>query len=324
MTGHEDGRRTTVAAAVQLESRLGDVAGNLAAGERLANEAGERGAEWILLPEFFTTGMGWNKQMADAALRPDGPATELLLRVASRYGAKVGGSFLCEDDDGHVRNAFFLATPDGIVGRHDKDIPTQWENFWYVGGSDDGVMEVDGLTVGAALCLELGRTRTVERLRGVDLVVGGSFTWHYPSYWPRVLGRAHLEKKYGQDYVRWAPPFARLVGAPVVEATHCGRLEGIDPTMRLPYRSLVGGGTRICAADGTVLAERSHLDGPGVVVAEVTVGSVPPLDEPPDRAYLVPRGAIWSTMWAIQRLQGRRAYARRRVSDPGSPGRGAR
>jgi predicted amidohydrolase len=278
----------------------------------LANQAGERGAEWILLPEFFTTGMGWGSQLEDTALPPDGPATEMLLRVASRHGAKVGGSFLCRDDDGHVRNAFFLATPDGIAGRHDKDVPTQWENFWYVGGSDDGVMEVDGLKVGAALCLELGRTQTVRRLRGVDLVVGGSFTWHYPSYWPRALGRARLEQKYGERYPQWAAPFARLVGAPVVEATHCGELDTVDPLLRIPYRSRIGSGAKICAADGTVIAERSHLDGPGVVVAEVEVGSVPPLDEPPDRTYLVPRGLIWTTVWALQRAQGRRAYRRSR------------
>ena len=304
---------TVIAAAVQLASKLGDVGSDLIAAEELANQAGDLGAEWILLPEFFTTGMGYDPSLSVAALPPDGPATEMLLRVASRYGAKVGGSFLCRDDDGHVRNAFFLATPDGIAGRHDKDIPTQWENFWYVGGSDDGVMDVDGLKVGAALCLELGRSQTVRRLRGVDLVVSGSFTWSMPTYWPRALGRSWLDKTYGEGYVRWAPRFARLVGAPVVEATHCGRLDCLDPTFRLRYRCPIGGGARICAAGGEVLAERGALEGPGVVVAPVEVGAVTPLEEPPDRTYLVSRGPLFASMWAVQRLQGRRAYERSRT-----------
>jgi hypothetical protein len=85
--------------------------------------------------------------------------------------------------------------------------------------------------------------------------------------------------------------------------------------VRLPYRCRVGGGTRICAADGTVLAERHHLDGPGVVVAAVEVGAVHPLEEPPDRTYLTRRGAVWSTISALQRVQGRRAYARDRRVD---------
>ncbi|HTA05214.1 MAG TPA: carbon-nitrogen hydrolase family protein, partial [Solirubrobacteraceae bacterium] len=96
-------------AAIQLEPVIGDVDANLASCERLADEAGTAGAEWILLPEFFTTGMGFHPELADKSLSPDGPACDLLLRLADRHGAKVGGSFLCRDDDGEVRNAFFLA-----------------------------------------------------------------------------------------------------------------------------------------------------------------------------------------------------------------------
>src|SRR5215212_4350428 len=133
-------------AAVQLQPVIGDIDANLAACERLA----------------------------DRSLPPDGVATKLLLSLARRHGAAVGGSFLCRDADGDVRNAFFLATPEGIAGRHDKDIPTMWENRLYVGGGDDGLIQAGALTLGAALCLEFNRTRTLRRLRGkADIVVGG-------------------------------------------------------------------------------------------------------------------------------------------------------
>ena len=125
-------------AAIQLESVIGDVEANLAACQRLAGEAAHEGAEWIILPEFFTTGMGFLPELAQHSLPPDGPATALLSALAKRHGAVVGGSFLCLDTDGHVRNAFFLATPEGIAGRHNKDIPTMWENCFYIGGTDDG------------------------------------------------------------------------------------------------------------------------------------------------------------------------------------------
>ena len=94
------------AAAIQLEPVIGDVEANLASCERLADEAGAAGAEWILLPEFFSTGMGFHPELADTSLPPDGPACELLLRLADRYGAKVGGSFLCRDDDGGCETHF--------------------------------------------------------------------------------------------------------------------------------------------------------------------------------------------------------------------------
>jgi predicted amidohydrolase len=127
-------------AAVQTETIVGDIAANLAGCERLADEAAREGARWILLPELFTTGMGFLPELLECAMPPDGPAIALLIRLAKRHDAVVGGSFLCRDHDDHIRNAFFLATPQGVAGRHDKDIPTMWENCFYVGGTDDGVI----------------------------------------------------------------------------------------------------------------------------------------------------------------------------------------
>src|SRR3954452_1669505 len=155
-------------AAIQMEAVVADVDANLAACERLADEAGRQGAELIALPEFFSTGIGFVPELIERALPPDGEATRLLRDLARRHGAYVGGSFLCRDADGEIRNAFLLARPDGeVAGRHDKDLPTMWENSFYVGGEDDGVIEAaDGLSIGVALCWELMRTQTVERLQG--------------------------------------------------------------------------------------------------------------------------------------------------------------
>jgi predicted amidohydrolase len=299
------------AAAIQLRPVIADVVANLLACERLADEAGAQGAEWILLPEFFTTGMGFVPQLAGAALPADGPATDLLLRLARRHGANVGGSFLCRDPDGEVRNSFFLATPDGIAGRHDKDIPTMWENCFYRGGEDDGVIDVDRIRVGAALCLEFNRSQTVRRLRGVDLVVGGSFTWDAPDYLPDAV-RTRLTSNMTRIVRNWAPRFARLVGAPVVEAAHCGELVCRDQLLpALRYRSAIGNGAKICAADGTILAGRSPADGPGHVIAEVEAGAVEPLDSPPERFWIEPLGPTGETLWRIQNAHGARWYQRK-------------
>src|SRR3954467_1922258 len=179
------------AAAIQVEPVIADVAANLDACERLADAAAADGAELIVLPEFFTTGIAFDPRLADAALAPDGAATDLLRDLARRHVALVGGSFLCRDGDGHVRNAFLLAGRDGaILGRHDKDLPTMWENAFYVGGSDDGVIEAGGVTAGAAVCWEFMRTQTARRLRErVDLVLGGSNWWSIPGWPPRAVTR---------------------------------------------------------------------------------------------------------------------------------------
>jgi predicted amidohydrolase len=297
-------------AAVQLEARVADIDANLAACERLADEAGRGGAALIALPEFFSTGIGFVPELADCALRPDGPATELLLRLAASHDALVGGSFLCRDPDGHVRNAFLLATPAGIAGRHDKDLPTMWENAFYVGGRDDGVIETTGdLTVGAAVCWEFMRTQTVRRLRGrVDLVVGGSGWWSIPERWgpPPLMRR--LEARNAALARRAVESFPRYVGAPVVHAAHAGELRCPTPWAPLPYAGHFEGGAVICDADGRVLASRDRGQGEGIVVAELSPGRREPLAEPPDGFWLHPRGLLASITWNYQRWHGRRWY----------------
>ncbi len=295
--------------AVQLRPVLADVDANLEACERLAGEAAARGAEWIVLPEFFTTGMAFDQRLAEASLPPDGPATRLLLDLARRHGAVVGGSFLCRDPDGHVRNAFFLATPDGLAGRHDKDAPTMWENAFYVGGDDEGVLHAAGLAVGVALCWEFMRSRTARRLRGkVDLVLGGSCWWSVPDWFPRGLTRA-WERRNAATALEAVRTFARLVGAPVVHAAHCGSLE--CPTPWLPrYRGHFEGGAEVVDAAGRVLARRGPEEGPGVVVATVEVGGCRALDPLPGRFWLHRRGFLPALAWNYQMVHGRSWYRR--------------
>lgn len=302
-------------AAVQQEPVVGDVARNLAACERLGEEAGEAGAELIVLPEFFTTGMGFIPELAEASLPLRGPATDLMQHLARRYGATVGGSFLCRDEDGEVRNSFVLVTPHGIAGRHNKDMPTMWENCFYVGGDDDGRLRVDDLDVGVVLCLEFDRTATARRLRGrVDLVLGASSVWSVPDALPGPVYRRLEARMAAIDLSR--PRMARMVGAPVVEATHCGRLDSATPWVPwMRYRTFLRGGAQVLDASGHVIARRDRDEGAGVVVADVTIGRTETYEAVPGRFWVVPLGLVGETLWRYQRAHGRRWY-RRHVRGP--------
>jgi predicted amidohydrolase len=301
------------AAAVQLEARVADIDFNLAACERLADCAGSGGAELIVLPEFFSTGIGFVPELIERALPPDGAATALLRDLARRHGAWVGGSFLCRDPDGDIRNAFLIAAPGGeIAGRHDKDLPTMWENSFYVGGEDDGVIEAaEGLTLGVGLCWELMRSQTVRRLRGrIDLAVGGSGWWSIPE----GLGPAAITRRLEAANARAAwtavEAFSGYVGAPFVHAAHAGLLECESPSLPTRYRGHFEGGTAIVDGDGTVLARRDWREGEGLAVAEVTPGRRGARAEPPDRFWLHKRGAMAAWAWNVERLHGRRWYRR--------------
>lgn len=288
---------------MQLEVQLGDVERNLAECERLVREAAAEGAALIALPEFFSSGAAFLPEVARAVLPPD---AAFLRRVAREAGAYVGGSFLCRDDDGEIRNAFFLAGPDGeIRGRHDKDLPTMWENALYVGGTDDGIIAADGFAIGAAVCWEYMRTRTVTRLQGkVDLVMGGSNWWSVP-WVPR------WERSNAATALRAPSTFGRYVGAPVVHAAICGEFSCPMPDLPgVTYRGWFEGNALIADAHGAVLALRRREEGSGVVVADVEVGRRAPAAPIPSRYWLHRRGPLPLMAWHTQRLHGRRWYRR--------------
>lgn len=298
-------------AAVQLEVALADVPANLAACESLARDAARAGAEAIALPEFFATGAAFVPELADAALAPDGAATEMLLRIGREEGVLIGGSFLCRDADGDVRNAFLLAGPDGLIGRHDKDLPTMWENALYIGGGDDGVIQAGDVTVGAAVCWEFMRSATARRLRGrVDLVMGGSNWWSIPA-WPPAAYTRRAEVANAATAARAPSVFGRYVGAPVAHGAITGAFSCPMPELpAVTYRGRFEGGAQIADADGRVLARRGGSEGSGYAIAEVEAQRTEPRERVPDRFWLHRRGAMAAMVWNTQRLLGRRWYAR--------------
>jgi predicted amidohydrolase len=299
-------------AAVQLDVVLGDVERNLAESERLVREASREGAELVALPEFFTTGAAFVPELADAALAPDGPATTLLTDLARDEGIWVGGSFLCRDVDGEVRNAFLLAGPDGeIRGRHDKDLPTMWENAFYVGGTDDGVIEAGPFTVGAAVCWEFMRSATARRLaERVDVVVGGSNWWSVPAWPPRAI-TARLESRNARTAHLAPAVFGRFVGAPVVHGAICGDVRCRMPEFPLiTYDGHFQGGALVADAQGNVLAFRSREVGSTFAIADVEVGRVKPAAPVPSRYWLHRRGSMSAMAWNTQRWHGRGWYRR--------------
>lgn len=302
----------TLTAAIQMQARVGDVPHNLALCERMVGQAAASGARLIMLPEFFSTGMAFDPSLHAAALPHRGAANQMLETLAKRHNALVGGSFLCLDADREVRNAFFLVGPSGTLGRHDKDLPTMWENNYYCGRTDSGKIELgDGNVAGAAVCWELIRADSARKLRGtVDVMVGGSAWWSVPAWHPHAL-TARWQRQNNVNATTAPTEFAKLVGAPFVHAAHCGQLQCRLPGTPAAYRGQFDGGATICDAAGTVLAARSTHEGPGVITAAVTIGRQPPVRVVPDSYWLVQRGVVPSVAWTYQRWLGRRAYRRR-------------
>jgi predicted amidohydrolase len=260
-------------AAIQMTAKVGAVSDNLSRANSLVREAFRRGAEWVTLPEFFTSSGAYAPSMLSAWLPLEGPALELLRKLAREHNGVVGGSFIAKSGQ-DCFNSFLLVFPNGQYFRHDKDLPTMWEASYYIGGSDDGVLATPAGPVGSALCWELIRSQTARRLLGkVSFVVAGS-CWRDMRL-PVPPEQADVQARL-RNFVRQAPgELARRLGVPVVHAAQAGDFEGLTPGNETePFVSRFLGETQIVDGHGNVLARLACEDGEGIVTADIEPGRV--------------------------------------------------
>lgn len=297
------------AAAIQMVPRLADVQWNMNQAEHLVREAMRQGAQWIILPEMFTSAAAFHPDMLRAIQPLDGAPLKLLKSLAREGNAVVGGSFLASRGQ-QVFNTFVLAFPDGSVVQHDKDIPTYWENCYYRPGSDDGVLETSIGPVGSVLCWEFIRSQTAKRLLNkVRLVVGGSCWWTLPD-------DADSESPYWAANLRMlqqaAPNMAKMLGVPVIHGSHAARFEGFfSPDLPdVAYNSAFLGEAMIVDSHGKVLAHRSGESGEGVVIANLELSSSPePSLTIPESFWMpeeMPDG--WKASWERWQVNGSDYY----------------
>ena len=303
-------------AAIQMHCNLGDVDINLEKAERWVREAIRQEAKWIVLPEFFTSGMGRHDVMLDAHRPIDGEPAQLLARLAKVGKAYVGGSFLAESD-GDVFNTFMLATPDGQILQHDKDFPSmELESSYYAGGEDaeyvrelqtrgieakhhetirsralnnvEGIFDIGEHKVGCALCWEQLRFRTMQRIAPAkpDLLLAA-------SCWAALDKEIPLEgmtlEQLGKEFDVWqrqvidAPSrLAKMLGCPVVHANTCGETWSANPDRKSHFLMRWLGESQIVDGRGVRLAHRPRTDGEGLVIAEVNIGNIGAVEAIPE------------------------------------------
>lgn len=305
--------RRVRAAAIQMETRLADIAGNVAQAADLAERALKAGAQIVALPEFFTTQIVLDERLFGCSLPSDNEALTMMQSLAMSHDAMVGGSYL-EFDDGDVYNSYMLVGPDGSMSKHRKDLPTMAESAFYIGGSDDGLAACNDLDVGIAVCWETIRSASAKRLRAkCDLVMSGSHWWSAPE-WGFARHYFGYHARLNADLMFRAPGrFAAMVGAPLLHGAHCGRLEGryaLTPRWSVPVSTHLVGETQIVDASGTIRARRTADEGAGFVLADIVTGKRPPGIEIPDSFWLENLPPLVRMMWTTQNRVCRSIYER--------------
>ena len=296
-------------AAIQMKAEFTNVKANLEIAKRLASDAFQDGAELVIIPEFFTSAMGFHPKMLDVVRPIKGEPWQLLNQLAKKYNGVIGGSFIALRGE-ESYNTFVLAFPDGTNYFHDKDQPTMWENCYYLGGTDDGVLETKLGNIGVTLCWEFVRTRTARRLLDrVDIVVGGSCWWTLPER--EIPGyKSELRETVLEMMIETPARFARILGVPVVHAAHAGDFEGETPLMPdIPYKSYYLGETQIVDGSGKILTRLTREDGEGVIMSNIDLSKKwKPTESIPDRFWIPDMPKELNQAWEIFNKHGETYY----------------
>lgn len=269
-------------AAVYMNSVLGDVEKNLKIAESYIIEAAKRKVEIIALPEFFTTGFAIDPKIIPSII-PSSTTLDVMKRWAEKYHIAIGGSYLEYDaQQQEIYNTYSFVLATGEVYQHRKDIPTAAENFCYTYGDEISCFDTTIGRVGIAMCWEMLRYDTIRRMLGkVDFIMAGSCWWNFCKEDGEGVYNM-LSESNKQLALRAPQHLAKLLGVPVVHASHRGSFEGsslFDETKKCK-RPIVGMAQIINGA-GETLTISQQQDVPELMIEDIEIDiklSVPHID----------------------------------------------
>jgi N-carbamoylputrescine amidase len=208
-------------AAVQMESKNGLIEANLEHAAGLIEQAVERGAKLVLLPEFMPTGYMMTRAIWEAAEPKEGPTVKWLKENSKRLKVWLGTSFLEADDD-HFFNTFVMTTPDGKeAGRVRKQTPAVFEAYFTKGDRGPHVIDTEFGKIGVGICYEnlLCYLPQMMCRQSVDMML-------MPHSAPTPMQNPLCSREYVEFYDstlrECAQRTARLLGVPAIMANKCG------------------------------------------------------------------------------------------------------
>ena len=302
-------------AAVQMDSRHGDIVANLEHAAYLCEQAAGQGAQLALLPELMPGGHQLTPALWRTGEPRGGQSERWLAATARRLGLYLGTSYL-EVEGEDFYNTFALAGPDGaIAGRVRKQTPAMAETFFFRAGPSRHVIEAPFGRVGVGICNDNHTRYLLHTLQaeGVDLHLM-PHAWCLPARASRAVNEKDILHQRSL-LLGLAPTYARLLGVPAVLVNRCGPCGGPTPPglvaklLPPPSDYVYPGLSTIADAGGEVLAQLAGDE--DFVVAEVHLdparrAAVPRLPEG-TRPYASTAGKF---IVSIDEALGRFRYAR--------------
>lgn len=246
--------RKVILAAVQTCCEVGDVAKNLANGEKLIRSAADQGAKFVCLPELFTTGAANN--LGDLAEVIPGPTTRELGRIAKENSVYlVAGIAEKDEKDGAICNSSVLIGPDGkLLSKYRKVFLYLIEKEIFKAGDKPSVGSLPFGNIGITICYDYVFPEYMRYLVSQDIeLLVHSTAW---------LTTADCEKwNYNNESYR-AMGMSRALenGIYFISANHWGQYDSVGNLKGI-------GQSCIISPWGEILAE--VREGSGIAIAEV-------------------------------------------------------
>jgi predicted amidohydrolase len=180
-----------------MDVRYGDVAANLQKAEACAVEAARAGANLLLLPELWSSGLDMERAAEHAGRGSDSAMAE----IARRHRLWVYGSIPMRGQDGKVRNSGLLIGVDGrCLAAYSKLhlFRPMEEDCYFQAGDSVVIADTAWGRAGLAICYDL---RFPELFRA--LCAGGAKVvllvaeWPYPrlAHWQTLLRARAIENQ---------------------------------------------------------------------------------------------------------------------------------
>jgi len=245
-----DKRRVIKVAAVQMECIPADKERNMQKGLSLVDEACEKGARFVVLPELFSTGYWVKERDIELAESIPGQTTNCLAGVAKQRGICIATAILEHAEArGVVYDTGVFISPDGILGKYRKVFLWDSERSRFKHGHSFPVFDSGFGKVGIQMCYEVGfpEGARILSLKGADILA-------YPS----AFGAPRL-------YVWDIATRSRAIenGSFLIAADLSGREDNIE----------FAGHSRIINPKGEILAEATDKD--EIIVSEIDLALIP-------------------------------------------------
>lgn len=166
--------------AIQMESVIGELDLNIDTVRNLliANLEKYDGADFVFLPEVWTTGWYTPDFIKTAETLENSKAVSMLSEIAKKYCVNIiGGSFIRKDGEKYFNTCPVINREGKVVALYDKN-----HLFSYYGDNEGGIItkgsapvmvELDGIKIGLTICFDIRFPEIYRAYRkaGADILV---------------------------------------------------------------------------------------------------------------------------------------------------------